>query len=108
AGAAGGGGAGARGVCAGLSAAGGALRVAPAARLSAGFPYVSPLCRADRGCRQDPDPHRDFLKNAHVVDGGYVDNEGAFTVVDWVSRLLDKYSGTEDRPFDRVFIVRVQ
>jgi hypothetical protein len=37
-----------------------------------------------------------------------VDNEGAFTVVDWVSRLIDEYSGTEDRPFDRVLIVRVQ
>jgi hypothetical protein len=96
------------------------LRVSTAARLSAGFPYVSPLCRAGRCDRtydgiDDPKKrkdfeHREYLKDAHVVDGGYVDNEGAFTALDWIHLLVERYAGVDpaDRPFQQVLIVRVQ
>jgi len=73
------------------------LRVSTAARLSATFPYVSPICRpTETGA-----PPRDCY---HFCDGGYVDNEGLVTVIDWLGLLL----AAPVRPFDRVLIVRVQ
>ncbi len=102
------------------------LRVSTAARLSAGFAYVSPVCCARRKSVGDSNAvlqsltaavgvaaagrrtilksaleRVEALKNAHVVDGGYVDNEGVFTVVDWLhylTRLYGRKSGA-DRPF---------
>jgi hypothetical protein len=46
-----------------------------------------------------------------VVDGGYADNEGAVTSVDWINRLLVYYSRDTKiltRPFDHVLLVRIQ
>lgn len=51
-----------------------------AARLSATFPYVSPICRSDR----------DIQPNYHVTDGGYFDNSGFVTAVEWLNELLPK------------------
>lgn len=55
------------------------LEIVTAARLSATFPYVSPICRND-------------LKNAngdfHIADGGYFDNSGIVTVVEWLDGEL--------------------
>jgi len=58
---------------------------------------------------------REYLKDCHVVDGGYVDNEGAFTAATWVRRLLEHYDpsrrpragGARPRPFDRVLFLRI-
>jgi hypothetical protein len=86
------------------------LRLCTAVRLSAGFPYVSPLSRAWResGARRkypDGSPARDY----HVVDGGYVDSEGAFTLIRWLRELLEQFSRFEPRKrgFDRILIVRI-
>jgi len=49
------------------------LEVATAARLSATFPYVTPISRADT---QRP--------TRHVTDGGFVDNFGVFTARNWL------------------------
>ena len=49
-----------------------------AARLSATFPYVSPICRSDR----------DLQPNYHVADGGYFDNSGFVTAVEWLNEWL--------------------
>lgn len=76
--------------------------VATAARLSATFPYVAPAARADG---EGP------VAEHHVVDGAYVDNEGAVTSVDWISKMLDFYQqegGLERRPFDRILLIRIQ
>jgi hypothetical protein len=116
-------------------------RVATAVRLSATFPFVSPIPRA----RRKPDPPtagqwdglapevrdsfgggrgeweaaaglREYLRNCHVVDGGYVDNEGAFTAAEWVKLLWDYYHPDPAEkparsppapPFDRVVFVRI-
>ena len=51
-----------------------------AARLSASFPYVSPLCRSDQ----------DIQPNYHVGDGGYFDNSGFVTAVEWLNEWLPK------------------
>jgi hypothetical protein len=51
--------------------------VVTAARMSASFPYVTPASRSD-----GPGPQ------PHVVDGGYYDNYGMATVVEWLDEAL--------------------
>lgn len=59
--------------------------VTSAVRLSATFPYVTPAARAHRDGESD-------LSQAeyHVVDGGYYDNYGMATLVEWLDRELQK------------------
>lgn len=57
------------------------LPVTTAARLSATFPYVAPLARA-----QDVDG-RPASPGFHLADGGYYDNFGVVTVVSWLRSL---------------------
>jgi hypothetical protein len=81
------------------------LALATGARLSATFPFVSPICR--------PTPHRYMNEHLayHVADGAYADNEGIVTAVDWVNQLCVHYERRENelnRPFDRVMFVRIQ
>jgi hypothetical protein len=54
------------------------VSVLTAARLSATFTYVTPVARA----RKDP------LDDWHVADGGYQDNYGVATLVDWLAAAL--------------------
>lgn len=56
------------------------MSVVTAARLSATFPYISPICRNNIGLKG---------RNYHVADGGYFDNSGVFTVVEWLDNLLE-------------------
>jgi hypothetical protein len=69
-----------------------------AARLSATFPYITPICR--------PYPRDGVARDNdyHVADGGYFDNEGIFTAAEWIKAILDK----PDRPFDRIILIRIQ
>ncbi|HET7341037.1 MAG TPA: hypothetical protein VFL90_06215 [Methylomirabilota bacterium] len=57
------------------------IGVATAARLSATFPYVSPAARILR----EGGPRR---PEYHVVDGGYYDNYGMATLVEWLDDAL--------------------
>ncbi len=85
--------------------------VATAARLSATFPYVTPAARASIPREFECDhTKQSAISKYHVVDGAYVDNEGAVTSVDWIDRLLHHYQGRKnsERPFDRVLLVRIQ
>jgi hypothetical protein len=66
------------------------LPVVTAARLSATFPWVSPITRA-----QLPDG-AGACPALHVADGGYYDNFGVLTVVDWL-RVLERTNGDELR-----------
>lgn len=77
-------------------------RVTTAVRLSAAFPYVSPVSRPYRKTANDDD--------YHVADGGYADNEGAVVAIEWIYMLLKYYRQAENkkkRPFDRILIVRI-
>jgi predicted acylesterase/phospholipase RssA len=66
------------------------LKLATAARLSAAFPYVSPAAHAQHdtkpsatGAAANPrQGHR------HIVDGGYFDNFGVATAVEWLNAEL--------------------
>jgi len=48
-----------------------------AVRMSAAFPYVSPAARPDTPWRAE-----------HLVDGGYFDNSGLFTLTTWLKTAL--------------------
>lgn len=56
------------------------IPVVTAARLAATFPYVSPAARAYR-----------LDERSHVVDGGYYDNYGVSSAIDWVDSALRGY-----------------
>jgi hypothetical protein len=59
------------------------LHVSTAARLSATFPWVSPMTRA-----QNVDG-RPAAPGFHLADGGYFDNFGVVSVVNWLRSLPD-------------------
>jgi len=74
-------------------ASGNDVKVVTAARLSASFPYVTPAARADL-----PGPH------VHIVDGGYYDNYGVSTLVEW----LDEGLNSQNNPVERVLLVEIR
>jgi hypothetical protein len=63
------------------------LRAVTATRLSATFPWVTPISKA-RG-RGAPD------ERVHLADGGYYDNDGVVTLVEWTRKAIEfsKVSG---------------
>ncbi len=67
------------------------VTVVTAARLSATFPYVTPASRADS---DGPQPH--------IVDGGYYDNYGMATLVEWLDEALPDRTGVKS-----VLVLRV-
>jgi hypothetical protein len=70
------------------------INVATAARLSATFPYVSPVCRPN-----NPKTRENF----HVADGGYFDNFGVCTSV----QLLDELLTAKNCEIPRVLFLQV-
>jgi hypothetical protein len=54
------------------------VSAATAARLSASFTWVSPAARAEKNSRRP-----------HLVDGGYYDNYGMATLVEWLDEALN-------------------
>ena len=66
------------------------LKVSTAARLSATFPYISPICRSDSEDRKHPLSRRQEI---YAADGGYFENYGVFTSVQLLDSLLE--SGAE-------------
>ena len=57
------------------------LRTVTAARLSATFPWVTPLAKA-RGRRSPKD-------SFHIGDGGYYDNAGVVTLIEWARQAIE-------------------
>jgi hypothetical protein len=70
------------------------IAVATAARLSATFPYVSPVARAQPGNGESD----------HLADGGYYDNFGVATAIDWLREALPIH---HDR-LRAVILIRIQ
>jgi hypothetical protein len=69
------------------------IAVVTATRLSASFPYVSPAARADIEGQA-----------AHIVDGGYYDNYGISSLVEWLDAQLER----EDSTIERVLIIEIR
>lgn len=70
------------------------VSVATAARLSASFTWVSPAARAEK------DAHR-----PHLVDGGYYDDYGMATLVEWLDEALNGAVDRHIRP--RVLVLQI-
>jgi len=70
------------------------IQALTAARISAAFPYVSPAARAmidqPAGARR------------HVVDGGYYDNYGMSSLVEWLNEAFT------DKHLDKVLVIQIQ
>lgn len=60
------------------------VSVATAARLSATFPFVSPMARASNGSRPD---------RVHIADGGYYDNSGIVGAIAWLTDASAELKG---------------
>ena len=71
------------------------LRANTAARLSATFPYVTPVSRA--ACC--PPQSQRF----HVADGGYYDNFGISSIVELIQQAAEK-----GRPVERILILQIR
>ncbi|MEH2071387.1 MAG: hypothetical protein V7K47_25090 [Nostoc sp.] len=78
------------------------MNVVTAARLSATFPYVSPICRSNINIKD---------KNYHVADGGYFDNSGFITAAEWLDEHLNEWlkseNKSENQPHNSLNIKRV-
>jgi hypothetical protein len=79
------------------------IHAVTAARLSATFPYISPICRAtDRG-----DGNKKITANYpsyHLADGGYFDNSGFVTAVEWLNKWLNP---EKDLKIQRVLLLQI-
>jgi hypothetical protein len=67
------------------------LPIASAARLSATFPWISPIAR----------PARDTVDNSiafHLADGGYFDNHGVATAVDFLRTVKRELAPAVEEP----------
>lgn len=73
----------------------GDLSVVTAARLSAAFPFVSPIAR--------PFGENDY----HVADGGYYDNYGTTTAAHWIDWLYQTHPRNPCRP-RKILLVEIR
>jgi hypothetical protein len=81
------------------------LNLTTAARLSATFPYVSPLPCNDRGISIDLPEGKKFYGNYHFADGGYFDNSGLFTAVEWINLGLNSF--LKDLGIKRILLLQI-
>ncbi len=73
------------------------LPIVTAVRLSASFPFVTPAARAE-SCGADPKQLQ-----FHIVDGGYYDNYGMVTLVEWLDDALKASTGK----ITHVLVIRI-
>lgn len=85
------------------------LALTTAARLSASFPYVTPMARNDREniiknkegqnikIKDKNGNDTDFLQNYHIADGEYYDNSGTFTAMNWLNNFLEYNNSLENK-----------
>lgn len=80
------------------------MNVATAVRLSASFPYVTPISRPVRG-----DEGQEVMPSVRIGDGAYADNDGIMTALESVSQLIDRFSKLppSERPFDRILLINI-
>lgn len=81
-----------------------------AARLSATFPWVSPAARAEfSGEKNEEERGPAGHHGQHVIDGGYYDNFGVTSALDWLHRVLwNRISEGTELQFKRVLIIQLR
>ena len=87
------------------------MPVSRAVRLSATFPYITPLSRPE--LVSEPPPGKESVLPtvvARVGDGGYADNEGIVTAVESINELIEEFGemSRAERSFDRILLIRIQ
>src|SRR5262249_45399591 len=75
------------------------VEVVTAARLSATFPFVTPASRPIMKSAWEP--------QSHVVDGGYYDNYGVSTLVEWLDLGLEELQKNKTMP-DKLRVLVLQ
>ncbi len=89
------------------------LRLATAARLSATFPYISPTVTSDHPVSRTEYAGSKLtrsailLRNGHLADGGFTDNEGLLAALRFIEYLRIAYDDDPGRPFDDVLLLRI-
>lgn len=80
------------------------MKVATAVRLSASFPYVTPISRPS-----NDEDGRPLMPSVRMGDGAYADNDGIMTALESISQMIDKFSRQkpEERPFDRILLINI-
>lgn len=84
-----------------------------AARLSATFSYVSPAASAaclDYKNKSRSSSGENSPGQLHLIDGGYHDNYGVASALDWLSATLEAYrkESKEDLPVSRIALVEIR
>jgi hypothetical protein len=74
------------------------INMATAARLSATFPWVTPITRAARDAGGP---------TLHVADGAYFDNYGMATMVEWLNSVLPTYTEQRHASKKKVLLIRI-
>jgi hypothetical protein len=81
-----------------------------AARLSATFSYVSPAARAacfDHAKKSRTSSQARSRGRLHLIDGGYHDNYGVASALDWLSAAI-KAHGNNRLPISRIALVEIR
>ncbi|MEM7790303.1 MAG: patatin-like phospholipase family protein [Verrucomicrobiota bacterium] len=79
-----------------------------AARLSATFPYVTPAAKAQfHGKFETSGASYENRRNNHFIDGGYYDNYGVASAIDWLDPILEARINDE-LPFKRLLIIQLR
>lgn len=84
------------------------VSVVTAARLSATFPYITPVARAGELPVKEGDRKASpaGMPQYHIADGGYYDNYGMMTLVEWLDRyVLGRWAALG---IDTVLVVQIQ
>ena len=76
------------------------VELVTAARMSATFPFVTPIARP----AIDGQPN---FFDLHLADGGYADNEGLVTAIDYIENLLE-HKEEWGTAFERILLIRIQ
>jgi hypothetical protein len=84
------------------------IDIVTAARLSATFSYISPICRGQVVDLDGKKSNSQNVPNYHMADGGYFDNSGIFTMVEWLDKWLDKFNDPSlDPGFQKVIFLEI-
>jgi len=77
------------------------FHIATLARLSASFPYVTPSPRIEgKACNKE----KKNIDNDHIIDGGFFDNYGTYTAVEF----LDKFLNQNICKIKKVIIIQIE
>jgi hypothetical protein len=79
-----------------------------AARLASGFPYVLPIPRAYYADDPGGASNDDIALKYHLIDGGYYDNYGVDSAVQWIDQGLRELEASGDRLPSKVLVLQIR